>query len=144
MREPQRIVIDVRFEAAAVVFESGAVGQHRDAIDAVEHDALPRVAAKGGAREAVDAVERHTEMQAQRVLRVEVERDHTPAAGGENGSQVGSKGGLADPTLRRYDRNDFHERRGPLVSHEWGAGVAAAGASPRKRSNTEASGAAVF
>ncbi len=68
-------------------------------------------------------------MQTQRVLRIEVEGNHAAAAGGQHGSEIGGKGGFTDPAFGGHDRNDFHERRGPLISHELeAAGVAARGA----------------
>ncbi len=91
-------------------------------------------------------------MQTQRVLRIEVERDHAAAAGGQHGSEIGGEGGFTDPAFGGHDRDDFHERRGPLTSHELeGAGAAALGSAagaaavcagvPRRRSKTDCSGA---
>ena len=91
-------------------------------------------------------------MQAQGVLRIEVEGDHAPAARGQHGSEIGGESGFPDPAFGGHHRDDFHERRGPLTSHELeGAGTAARVVSPdaanvcpgvpRSRSKTDCNGA---
>ena len=81
--------------------------------------------------------ERNPEVQAQRVLRIEVERDHAAPAGSQDRSEIGCDCRFTDTALGGHHRDDFHLRAVRTESHEAVAGALTASAGSSATGATE-------
>jgi hypothetical protein len=119
-----------------------------DVAERQQHDAGMRLADRAGPRQqaggglhqaAVAGLRLVGDVEAQRVLRVEVDRQHLPAALGERGAEIGGDRGLAYTALGGNDGDDDHRHVG-LRQRDMGPAAGAGACGPASRSNSCSSG----